>query len=355
MRQDQEERLLRLFRDLTNFQKPFAGVEKINVHKDGRFITLESSGIPVFDEDGNFDGYRGIDRDITGRKQMERLLSEYRDHLEELVARRTKELAAVNEQLQQSQKMEAVGLLAGGIAHDFSNILTTIKGSVYLMHKNLDRSSPLMKYVEQVITSINKANNLSQSLLAFSRKQTITLRPVDFNGIIQRGTNLLSQLIGEHIELNMILTDRNPTVMADINQIEQILLNLATNARDAMPEGGKLSIQTDLMGIDEGFQKEHGYGTPGTYVLLTVSDTGVGMEEEIKGKIYEPFFTTKVLGKGSGLGLAVTYGIVKQHNGFIDVETAPGKGTTFRIYIPAAEAKAVRPESRQTPSAAGGR
>jgi signal transduction histidine kinase len=155
--------------------------------------------------------------------------------------------------------------------------------------------------------------------------------------------------------MTMILTDKNPTVMADTNQIEQVLLNLASNARDAMPGGGKLSIQTDMVEIDEGFQKEHGFGTPGTYVLLTVSDTGVGMEEKIKEKMFEPFFTTKALGKGSGLGLAVTYGIVKQHNGFIDVETTPGKGTTFRIYIPTVEAKAVQPENRPIAPATGGR
>jgi CheY-like chemotaxis protein len=144
------------------------------------------------------------------------------------------------------------------------------------------------------------------------------------------------------------------TVMADRNRWNRSL-NLATNARDAMPGGGKLSIQTDLMEMDEGFQKEHGYGTPGTYVLLTVSDTGVGMEEEIKGKIYEPFFTTKALGKGSGLGLAVTYGIVKQHSGFIDVETTPGNGTTFRVYIPAVEARAVPSPSRNIAPPTGGR
>jgi signal transduction histidine kinase len=295
-----------------------------------------------------------LKQDIAERRQMANQLSEYRDHLEELVEQRTKELSAVNEQLQQSQKMEAVGLLAGGIAHEFNNILATIKGSMHLCMKKLQPDNPVMKHAEQIRSSINRASSLSQDLLTFSRKQTITLRPVDFNEVIHKAAKMLSQLIGEHIELAMPSNGGQLTVMADRNQIEQVLLNLATNARDAMPEGGKLSIQTDRVEIDEGFQKEHGFGAFGKYVLLTVSDTGVGMEEEIKGKIYEPFFTTKALGKGSGLGLAVTYGIVKQHSGFIDVETTPGNGTTFRVYIPAVEARAVPSPSRNIAPPTGG-
>ena len=296
-----------------------------------------------------------LNDEIKERRRAEEELGEYRAHLEEMVEQRTQELAVLNQQLQQSQKMEAVGLLAGGIAHEFNNILTTIKGSMHLILKKLQADSPVMKYTEQITSSINKASSLSQDLLAFSRKQTITLRPMDFNGIIHMGTKLLSRIIGEHIEMTVILTDKNPTVMADINQMEQVLLNLATNARDAMPDGGKLTILTEIIQMNEEFKKEHGYGVSGKYVLLSVSDTGTGMEEEIKGKIYEPFFTTKELGKGSGLGLAVTYGIVKQHSGFIDAETAPGKGTTFKVYIPAVEAKAVQPESLHIPPATGGR
>jgi signal transduction histidine kinase len=223
---------------------------------------------------------------------MEYLLREYRDHLEEMIAERTRELSLLNDQLCQSQKLEAVGLLAGGIAHDFSNILTTIKGSIHLILKKLDSDSPLMKYAEQVHLSVGKAD-LAQSLLAFSRKQTVALKPLDFNDIIRSAAKLLSQLIGEHIELIMTLTDKNPTVMADRSQIEQILLNLATNARDAMPKGGILTLQTEIIEIDEVFRNKHGYGVYGHYVLLTVSDTGTGMDEETKGKIFEPFFTTK--------------------------------------------------------------
>jgi len=258
---------------------------------------------------------------------------------EELVAQRTKEISVLNDQLRQSQKLEAVGILAGGIAHEFSNILTTMKGSMYLIEKKLTKNSPVIKYAEQVSSSINKANTLSQGLLTFSRKQLITMRAVHFNEVIRHIGKMLTQLIGEDIELSIMLCDKTPSVMADMNQIEQVMINLATNARDAMPDGGRLAISTDLINIGEDFKKQHGYGVPGEYVVMTVSDSGTGMEDAIRRKIFEPFFTTKVVGKGSGLGLAVTYGIVKQHNGFIEVESVPGEGTAFKIYFPTVEAE----------------
>ena len=292
--------------------------------------------------------------DITERKQAEMELEKYRTQLEKLVEQRTKELSLLNDQLRQSQKLEAVGILAGGIAHEFSNILSTMKGSMYLIDKKLPKDSPVMKYAEQILASINKANTLSQGLLTFSRKQAISLKPVHFNEIIHNLGKMLIQLIGEDIELEIMLSDKNATVMADKNQIEQVLVNLTTNARDAMPDGGRLIIVTDIMKMDEDFKKQHGYGVPGEYVVLTISDSGTGMEEAISGKIFEPFFTTKAVGKGSGLGLAVTYGIVKQHNGFIDVESVYGKGTTFRIYFPTVEAEVSQPGGQDRPEAIGG-
>ncbi len=264
----------------------------------------------------------------------EQELVRYRDHLEERVRERTTEISALNEQLRQSQKLEAVGLLDGGIAHDFSNILTTIKGSMYLIRRKLDKDSPLIKYVDQVQSSAHKANNLSQSLLAFSRRQAMVLRQVSLNDSIRKTAGLLSQLLGEHISLDLELTQESSSVMADSNQMEQILLNLATNARDAMPDGGRLSMQTSVILMDDKFIEKHGYGVAGRYVLLRVTDTGAGIEEGIKDKVFEPFFTTKGLVKGPGLGLAVPYGLVRQHNGYIDFDSAPGKGTTFRIYLP---------------------
>lgn len=326
--------------------------EVLNVRKDGTtFWSL--ANISEFEHGEYGTAYLTVQRDITDRKKASEELNKYRDHLEEVVAERTRELSVLNEQLRQSQKLEAVGLLAGGIAHDFRNILTTIKGSTHIIQKKLDENSPLMKYTEQIILSVGKASNLTQSLLAFSRKQTVVLKPLDFNDIIRGAAKLLSQLIGEHIELNMMLTDKNSTVLADRSHIEQIMLNLATNARDAMPKGGTLTIQTEIIKMDEAFRNKHGYGGSGQYVLLTVSDTGTGMDEETKRKIYEPFFTTKELDKGSGLGLAVTYGIVKQHGGYIDAETFPLKGTTFKIYIPVVETTALRPKSADVSSAAG--
>ena len=292
--------------------------------------------------------------DITERKRAEMELEKYRTQLEKLVAQRTKELSLLNDQLRQSQKLEAVGILAGGIAHEFSNILATMKGSMYLIDKKLPEGSPVMKYAEQILSSINKANTLSQGLLTFSRKQSISLKPLHFNEIIHNVGKMLIQLIGEDIELEMILSDKNPAVMADMNQIEQVLVNLTTNARDAMPDGGRLTIVTDVMKMDEDFKKQHGYGVPGEYVVLTISDSGTGIDEAISEKIFEPFFTTKAVGKGSGLGLAVTYGIVKQHNGFIDVESVHGKGTTFRIYFPTVEAEVSQPAGQDSPKAIGG-
>jgi PAS domain S-box-containing protein len=301
---------------------------------------------------GQVNGIVGFNIDITERRRISEELNKYRQHLEEIVAERTKELSLLHDQLRQSQKLEAVGLLAGGIAHDFSNILTTIKGSIHIMQKQLD-SSPLIKYAERIRLSVGKASSLAQSLLAFSRKQTVALKPLDFNDIIRSAAKLLSQLIGEHIELIIMLTEENSTVMTDRSQIEQVLLNLATNARDAMPKGGILKVQTQIIEMDEEFRNRHGYGVAGKYVLLAVSDTGTGMNEETKSKIFEPFFTTKELDKGSGLGLAVTYGIVKQHGGYIDVESFLGKGTTFKIYIPVVETTALQPESREVSAAKG--
>lgn len=316
--------------------------------KDGRVKVAAIFGVWIADK------VLVIFDDISGRKQAEMELEKYRAQLEKLVEQRTKELSLLNDQVRQSQKLEAVGILAGGIAHEFSNILSTMKGAMYLIDKKLPEGSPVMKYAEQILVAIKKANTLSQGLLTFSRKQAISLRPLHFNEIIHTVGKMLIQLIGEDIELAMILSDKNPTVMADMNQIEQVLVNLTTNARDAMPDGGRLTIVTDVMKMDEDFKKQHGYGVPGEYVVLTISDSGTGIEEAISGKIFEPFFTTKVVGKGSGLGLAVTYGIVKQHNGFIDVESVHGKGTTFRIYFPTVEAEVSQPEGQDRSEAIGG-
>ncbi|HEX2966903.1 MAG TPA: PAS domain S-box protein [Syntrophorhabdaceae bacterium] len=257
-----------------------------------------------------------VTRDITQRKQSE------------------EEKSRLESQLLQSQKMEAIGTLAGGIAHDFNNILTVISGFGALLKMNTKAGDPKEAHIDQILTASEKAAQLVQGLLAFSRNQQISLKPLDIDNTIKATSKLLTRLLTEDIELRTRLSQRNRVTMADASQIDQMLFNLASNARDAMPHGGTLSIETDVVELDDEFVNLHGYGNPGEYVLLSVSDTGAGMDEATRERIFEPFFTTKDVGKGTGLGLSTVYGIVKQHNGYINVYSEPGVGTTFRIYLP---------------------
>ena len=335
----------------TLYNNPEIESSDILEFKDGRFFERYSKPQKI---DDKIVGRVWCFKDITERKRTDAELMEYRNHLEELVSIRTEELSALNNQLRQSQKMEAVGILAGGVAHEFSNILTTIKGSAYIIQKKLQMDDSLNKYADQITASINKASDLAQGLLAFGRKQIIELKPQNLSEIVIRVKNLVSRLIGEHIELTIELAGRDLTILADSNQIEQVLINLITNARDAMQKGGRLTIRTDIEEMNDDFNKEHGFGIPGKYALITVSDTGTGMTEGIKEKIFEPFFTTKELGKGTGLGLAIVYGIVKQHNGYIEVDTRPNEGTTFKLYIPAVEPKVEAASMKDMPSGIGG-
>ncbi len=237
-------------------------------------------------------------------------------------------------QLRQAHKMEAVGLLAGGIAHDFNNILTTIIGYSSMLTKALGEDDPNRHMAQMVLESGERAASLTRSLLTFSRKQPLALTTVDINEIIRKVEQLLQRVLSEEIEFRVKPAATELVVLADVSQIEQVLMNLATNARDAMPEGGALTISTEKVKLDKHFLEAHGYGMPGGYALITVSDTGAGMAKETQLKIFDPFFTTKELDKGTGLGLAIVYGIVKQHQGFINVYSELGLGTTFRIYLP---------------------
>jgi len=237
-------------------------------------------------------------------------------------------------QLRQAQKMEAVGQLAGGIAHDFNNILTAIIGYGNLLLMKLKGDDPLRAYADQILASSERAASVTHSLLAFSRKQIINPKPVRVNDIITRVGKLLARLIGEDVDLGIRLTGSDSTVIADSGQVEQVLMNLATNARDAMPEGGHLSVETDIAELDQTYITTHGYGALGTYLVISVSDTGVGMDEATRERVFEPFFTTKEVGRGTGLGLSIVYGIVKQHGGYINCYSERGKGTTFKIYLP---------------------
>jgi signal transduction histidine kinase len=247
----------------------------------------------------------------------------------------------LEEQLLHSQKIEAVGQLAGGVAHDFNNILSALMGYIHLAKMHMKEDEPSRVYVDQMMDTTNRAANLTHSLLAFSRKQIMNPRPLNLNEIIKDLQKLLFRVIGDDIELTTSLAASDPMVMADPGQIDQVLVNLATNARDAMPGGGRLTMETDIVEIDEEYIKTHGYGKAGRYALICVNDTGAGMDERTEARIFEPFFTTKEVGKGTGLGLAMVYGIVKQHDGYINVYSEPSKGTTFKIYLPLIETDTV--------------
>jgi PAS domain S-box-containing protein len=289
-------------------------IEVNAIRKDGARFPVEIS-IVSMQIKGKWHA-AGTIRDITGRRRAE----EERKRLEQ--------------QLLQSQKMEAIGQLAGGIAHDFNNILTAIISYANLVQMTVPADDPSKAYVENVLALSNRAATLTQGLLAFSRKQILDQRPVDMNEIIIRVEKLLSRIIGEDIVFRTDLVDGPLIVFADMGQMEQVLMNLAANARDAMPRGGVLNISTLRIILDEEFVKMHGYGKSGSYVIVSVSDTGTGMDEETRQRIFDPFFTTKELGRGTGLGLSIVYGIIKQHNGYVDVYSEMGKGTTFKFYLP---------------------
>jgi CheY-like chemotaxis protein len=220
------------------------------------------------------------------------------------------------------------------VAHDFNNILTAIVGYGQVALMKMAKDDPLRFNIERMLEGADRAAHLTQSLLAFGRKQVMDRKPVDMNEIIKKVERFLLRIIGEDIEFKTLFDEGTVNILADSGQIEQVLMNFATNARDAMPNGGTFTIAVGKTKIDEEFIRVHGFGQPGIFAMITASDTGNGMDDETRRKIFEPFFTTKELGKGTGLGLAVVYGIIKQHNGYINVYSEPRKGTTFRIYLP---------------------
>jgi len=259
--------------------------------------------------------------------------------LEALERTREREtLKRLEEQLLQSQKMEAVGQLAGGVAHDFNNILTAISGYADILAEDLADNPRQLEDIEEIRKAARRAAALTRQLLAFSRKQVLEPRIINLNDVVLNLDKMLRSLMSESIELKAVLAPDLMATRADLNQLEQVIMNLAINARDAMPEGGSLTIETANVTLDQQYAARHVSVAPGDYVMVAVSDTGCGMDEKTKARIFEPFFTTKPAGRGTGLGLSTVYGIVKQTGGNIWLYSEPKKGTTFKIYLPAVNA-----------------
>jgi len=285
--------------------------ESIRLTKDGRRLNVSISVSPIYDTEGKIVGASAIGRNITAQKKFE-------------------------EQLQQSQKMEAVGRLAGGVAHDFNNLLGIVTACTELLRGKVNPEN--LEYLDNIREAANRGAALTRQLLAFSRRQQVQPQILDLNERIKDLSKLLRPLMGDDVEIVMPSQPVTAVVEADPGQLDQIVLNLAVNARDAMPRGGKLIIETGVHDLDENFAREHSM-SPGRYVMLAVSDSGTGMDEATRSRVFEPFFTTKEGGKGSGLGLATVYGIVKQAGGHIWVYSELSHGSTFKIYLPSAEHK----------------
>lgn len=285
-------------------------------------------------ENGDVSGLICAGEDITDKHRTEDALRRSRE-----------EQKLLERQLIQAQKMEAVGHLTGGLAHDFNNLLTAIVGHATLLQAkfNHNKEPELNQHVQHILKTCDRAASLIYGLLAFSKKQILFKKSVELNHIIRDIEKLIERLIGEDIEVKMQLSEEDIYILADTGQIEQVLMNLATNARDAMPNGGTVTIFTKFVDLDTDFIQSFGYGRPGVYALLSVTDKGKGMDAATVNKIFDPFFSTKPDGKGTGLGLSIIYGIIKQHDGYINVYSCPGEGTTFNIYFPVIRAKAEKP------------
>ena len=306
----------------TLLSKEIVAGELVNKTKDGRLLNIDGSANPIVNETGKIIGFLAIHRDVTERKRAE------------------KEKATLEDRLRQAHKMETIGQLAGGVAHDFNNLLSPILGFAEMMLANLKPADPQFSKVALIQAAAERAASLTQQLLSFSRKQMLDMKMLDLNRIVMDFERILRTTIREDIDLTLALAPDLGSFRGDISQIEQIILNLASNAQDALPAGGSIWIETANVQLDEEFCQAHPFIDPGPYVLLSIRDNGIGMDDESLRHIFEPFYTTKELGKGTGLGLATVYGIVKQHCGYILVASEPAQGTTFQVYLPRLDAPA---------------
>ena len=326
-------------------------------HRSGAYRWVLGRAQPMRSEDGAIVRWFGTCTDIQEIVEARDVLAQSREALEAMVEARTEELRRANEHLHQSQKMEAVGQLTGGIAHDFNNMLTGIIGSMDIMRRRIaaGRYDELGRFMDAATTSALRAAGLTQRLLAFSRRQSLDSKPVDVNALVASLDDLLARTIGEQIKLDMRLDRSIPAGIADANQLESALLNLAINARDAMPDGGTLSVGTATAHIDAAQAAAMSDARPGHYVVVTVADTGTGMTPDLLGKVFEPFFTTKPIGQGTGLGLSMVYGFAQQNGGHVAIDSTAGRGTTVSLYLPAAEHPGVEehPAARAVPEGDG--
>jgi two-component system cell cycle sensor histidine kinase/response regulator CckA len=308
-------------------------------HRNGDWKVFETLGNWAYDAQGQPQHSIFISRDITERKKAEDTLRESQE-----------KLRLSEEQLRMSQKLEAVGQLAGGVAHDFNNLLTVISGYSELVLSKLGESDENRPKIEEVKRAAERASSLTRQLLAFSRKQVLQPKLFDLNDLVADMSKMLQRLIGENMEMTTSFGQEAP-INADPGQIEQVLMNLVVNARDAMPNGGRITVETARVEIDESYASTHFNVQPGSYVMLAVSDTGKGMDAETRKHIFEPFYTTKEQGKGTGLGLSTVYGVVKQSGGTIWLYSEPGQGTVFKIYLPLANSEKSQGDTGSTRSA----